>query len=352
MTSSSPDRVAGGSIVVRQFQDTDRESWDRFVVEHPRGTFFHLSKWRNVIEQSLGHDTCYLLAERGSRIEAVLPLARVRSWLFGDAMISLPFAVYGGVLTASEQAKRAIEDAAIRRAESTRVEYLEMRNLQRDQTWDAKSLYSTFRKSISADPEQNMQAIPRKQRAMIRKGIKAGLQGAIDASIDRFYDIYSTSVRNLGTPVLAKSYFCALKEEFGAACEVLSIEHRGSAVASVMSFYFKDEVLPYYGGGLAEARSLDANDFMYWDLMCRSAVRGARLFDFGRSKQGTGSFKFKTHWGFEPHPLHYQYHLIRATAIPDLSPLNPRYRTAIAFWRRLPLSLTRLIGPPIARVLG
>jgi FemAB-related protein (PEP-CTERM system-associated) len=227
-----------------------------------------------------------------------------------------------------------------------------MRNLAPQQTWPTKQLYATFRKPISAEPEANMQAIPRKQRAMVRKGIQAGLVGVVDATTDRFYDIYSTSVRNLGTPVLSKRYFKALQETFGDACDVLTIEHRGKPIASVMSFYYKNEVLPFYGGSLEEARSAYANDFMYWDLMCRSLARGVTLFDFGRSKQGTGSFRFKTHWGFEPQPLAYQYHLVRQKEIPDLSPLNPTYGRAISLWKRLPMPLTRVLGPPIARCLG
>jgi FemAB-related protein (PEP-CTERM system-associated) len=349
------DVLASGPVaplVVRALDDASGERWDAFVTQHPASTFFHLSSWREVLDRVLGHRTMYLYAERNGHIEAVLPLARVRSWLFGDALISLPFAVYGGILSNSDDAKAALEREAIRVADEARVEYLEMRNLAPAQDWPTKDLYATFRKAISASDEENMLAIPRKQRAMVRKGIQAGLKGVVDDSVDRFYDIYSTSVRNLGTPVLSKRYFGSLKRIFGAACDVLTIEHQGQAVASVLSFYFKDEVLPFYGGGLAAARAVDANDFMYWDLMCKSARRGIRRFDFGRSKQGTGPFRFKTHWGFEPQPLAYQYHLVRRTEMPDLSPMNPSYQKAIALWRRLPVSVSRVLGPPIARNLG
>jgi FemAB-related protein (PEP-CTERM system-associated) len=166
------------------------------------------------------------------------------------------------------------------------VDYFELR--QRESLTGeapAKDLYVTFRKSISADPDENMKAIPRKQRAMVRKGIQAGLAGEIDAGVGRFFDMYSASVRNLGTPVLPRRWFAALAEVFGERCEVLTILAEGRPVSSVMSFYFRDEVLPYYGGGTDEARRFKANDFMYWDLMRRAAERGVRIFDYGRSKR-------------------------------------------------------------------
>jgi len=111
-------------------------------------------------------------------------------------------------------------------------------------------------------------------------------------------------------------------------------------------------VLPYYGGGTRDARELAANDFMYWEVMRRAAARGYGLFDFGRSKIGTGAFKFKTHWGFDPEPLDYEYHLVRGTQLPDVNPLNPKFKLWIDAWKRLPLPVANLIGPWIARNLG
>jgi len=148
------------------------------------------------------------------------------------------------------------------------------------------------------------------------------------------------------------SLFRALKEQFGKACDIVTICQGKRAVASVMSFYFRDHVLPYYGGGTAEARALAANDFMYWEVMRRACERGYRVFDFGRSKVGTGPYNFKRYWGFEPTPLVYEYKLGTAKEIPDNSPNNPKYRRFIALWKRLPLPLTKLIGPLIVKGAG
>jgi FemAB-related protein (PEP-CTERM system-associated) len=143
-----------------------------------------------------------------------------------------------------------------------------------------------------------------------------------------------------------------LKRAFGHDCDVVTVLNRGLAVASVMTFYFRDTVLPYYGGGTSEAREVAGNDFMYWEVMRRAAERGFRVFDYGRSKRGTGAFAFKKNWGFEPEPLVYEFHLRHVAKIPDVNPLNPKYRLFVAAWRRLPLAIANVIGPLIARDLA
>lgn len=343
-----------GACSTRAFVASDRQAWNAFVEAHPEGSFFHLAEWSSVLERAFGHRSRYLCAERGGTLVGVLPLAEVKSLLFGHCLVSTPFCVYGGELAADEEAARALLRAACELGERLGVGYVEMRHrkphLAAD--WLTKDLYVTFRRAIDADSEQNMRAIPRKQRAMVRKGIQNGLRAELDADSTRMYDIYSESLRNLGTPVFARGYPAILRATFGERCEVLTVMNGADAVASVMSFYFRDEVLPYYGGSTPAARAVAANDFMYWQVMERARERGARLFDFGRSKQGTGSFDFKTHWGFEPESLAYQYFLVRAKAMPNLSPTNARYGRMIRAWRRLPLSASRLLGPPIARHLG
>ncbi|MCK5480849.1 MAG: FemAB family PEP-CTERM system-associated protein [Gammaproteobacteria bacterium] len=344
---------SGPEITVRTLTPDYREQWDEFVDTCPNATFFHRAGWQEVIEKAFGHRTHYLFAERNGRIAGVLPLGHIRSRLFGNALISTPFCMYGGIATEDSEVFSVLESTACALAERLKVDYLEMRNREARHTgWPAKELYVTFRKSIDSDPEKNLLAIPRKQRAMVRKGIKAGLKGEFDSSINRFYEAYSQSVRNLGTPVFSRGYIKLLLDVFRDSCDILTVTHDGDLVSSVLSFYFRDEVLPFYGGGTPLARQLKGNDFMYWELMRHSCERGLRVFDYGRSKQGTGSFNFKKNWGFEPTPLHYEYHLVKAREIPDKSPMNPKYRLFINAWKRLPLPVTRLLGPLLVRNLG
>jgi FemAB-related protein (PEP-CTERM system-associated) len=339
--------------VVRSYRDGDQAAWNAFVLAHRDGTFFHLVQWREVLRRAFGHATHYLLAERHARICGVLPLAEVRSLLFGHTLVSTPFCVYGGIIAADPRAHEALAAGACELARALGVDYLEMRNRRSvHPDWPCKDLYVTFRRPISPDAEENLRVIPRKQRAMVRKGGKEGLRAELHRDVSRHYAVYSESLRNLGTPVFSRRYFAELQRAFGEDCEILTVMHRDRPVASCLSFYFRDEVLPYYGGGSLAARGLAGNDFMYWSVMERARQRGSRVFDYGRSKRGTGSYDFKRYWGFEPEPLYYEYFLVNATAVPDLSPVNPRYERMIAAWRHLPLWLTRLAGPPLAKYLG
>ena len=353
LTPRPNNMAAPESVRVVELQPADILRWDEFVSGCSEATFFHRAGWKTVIERAFGHRTWFLFAEVGGRIEGVLPLAEVKSLLFGHTLVSLPFCVYGGIAAVTERARRALDEAALSLAEKLRVDHLEQRCLTpRHPDWLRKDLYVTFRKQLDSDVERNLLAIPRKQRAMVRKGIKAGLQSSVDEGVERFFSAYSASVHRLGTPVFSKRYFEILKQVFGADCEVLTVTHDGQLVASVLSFYFRDEVLPYYGGGTAAARDLAGNDFMYWEVMRRACERGLRVFDFGRSKRGTGSFDFKKNWGFEPQPLHYEYRLVRGKSVPDHNPLNPKYRLFIKLWQRLPLPLANLLGPRIVKSLG
>ncbi|APZ43491.1 FemAB family XrtA/PEP-CTERM system-associated protein [Acidihalobacter ferrooxydans] len=338
---------------VRLMTAADAPAWDDFVGQHPEATFFHRAGWKDVLERAFGHRGYYLLAEQGGAVTGVLPLARIRSRLFQDALISTPFCVYGGPVAVDEATCEALIDAASAQARELEVDYLELRQLRPTRPdWPEKSLYVTFRRELSQDHEVNLKAVPRKQRAVIRKSLKAGMQAAPDNDLDAFYRVYSESLRNLGTPVFSRHYVRMLLEIFPDAAEILTVRHQRQPVSAVLSFYFRDEVLPYYGGGALAARDLKAYDLMYWDLMCRAVDRGVRVFDFGRSKLDTGSYSYKVHWGFEPQPLHYAYDLVRQREMPDLSPKNPKYERFIRLWQRLPLPLSRLLGPPLARSLG
>ena len=345
------------TLAIEPLRDPDRAGWDAFVRAHPEGTFFHLSNWQRVLQLAFGHRSHYLLARQDGAIVGVLPLARVKSLLFGDALISTPFCVYGGALGATPEVVLALEDHAAALARELDVDHLELRNRTATRPagaegWPVKELYVTFRRQIDADPEKNLAAIPRKQRAEVRAGIKNGLQTELDTDTARLFDIYSRSVRSLGTPVFSRRYFDVLRQEFGADCEIATVTHEGKPLASLMTFWFRNEVLPYYGGGLPAARALSGYDYLYWDLMSRAAQRGCQIYDFGRSKLDTGPFKYKKHWGFEPQPLPYAYHLVRRTALPNLSPTNPKYHRAIEAWKKLPLPVTQFIGPMLARYLG
>ncbi len=332
------------------------EPWDAYILEHEKSNVFQLTAWGRAVCNSMGHDPYYIYVQKEGAIVGVLPLIHVKSKLFGNSLVSVAFAVGGGPLYDNQEVLKLLDEEAKKIADNIGVSALEYRQMERSHTdWPLKAeTYSTFRKELSSDNEENMLAIPRKQRAMVRKGIKLGLKYEIDDNVDRLYHLYATSVRNLGTPVFPKALFQGLKQEFGGNCENLIIcTDKGEAISAVMSFYFKDEIIPYYGGGGVLARKYAANDFMYWSVMEHAvSSRGSKIFDFGRSKNGTGAFSFKKNWGFEPTPLEYEYYLREGNEIPEVNPLNPKYQLMIKTWRKLPLSVANFLGPFISRSLG
>ena len=346
------------TTICTNFSPADAAEWDDFVSRHPHGTFFHQAAWAEVLREAFGHTPHFLIARRGGGIVGVLPMALQKSALFGRSLISLPFCVYGGPLARDAEAELALREGAEGVMRKLGLSVMEWRTREATAEelppgWQARDdLYVTFRKKFTGDDEANLKAIPRKQRAVVRKGIDGGLTSELSQDIDLLHRIYAESVRNLGTPVFSRRYFDVLKQHFGAAMDVLTVQENGEPRASVLNFYWRDEVLPYYGGGTAAARACHANDFMYWEVMRHAARRNYGLFDYGRSKVGTGAFSFKKNWGFTPEPLPYRFYLADGASIPDHNPLNPKYRLFIAAWKKLPLPIANLLGPAIVRGLG
>ncbi len=341
-------------LAVRAATAADTVQWNAFVLAHPEATFFHRAEWSQVLQRAFGHVPHFLLAERAGQVVGVLPLAELKSPLFGHSLVSTPFCVYGGVLATDAAVQTALEGAAVALGERLGVAHVEFRNqVPRREDWHRKDLYVTFRKALAADDEAELTAIPRKARAEVRKGLKNGLVATVSRNPNQWFELYAESLRNLGTPVFSRRYAEVLLDVFGEDCEVLTLHSAaGVPLTSVLSFYFRGEVLPYYGGGGAAARSTGAHDLMYYEVMRRARALGCHSFDFGRSKRGTGSYSFKKNMGFTETPLAYEYRLVKAAEMPNLSPTNPKYSLLINAWQRLPLWATKLVGPPLARSLG
>lgn len=347
------------TVVVRQLTEAAAPAWDRFAEQHEQGTFFHRSAWSSVLSRAFRHTSLHAYTERDGAITGVLPLMHVKSALFGNTLISAPFCVYGGPLCADDESREALDEYARTQLVKTGADAVEYRfrdfpaDYDAPADWKAKDdLYVTFRKNIVADDAANLKAIPRKQRAMVRKAIDNGLTSRADQDVDRLHSIYAHSVRNLGTPVFSRRYFRTLREVFRDRMDVVTVYNKDKPIASVLNFYDRGEVLPYYGGGLQEARPVAGNDFMYWEVIRLAAAKGCTGFDFGRSKIGTGAFSFKKNWGFTPQPLFHRFKLKPGASVPDHNPLNPKYRLFIAAWKRLPLPIANTIGPMIVRGVG
>jgi len=345
-------------VDIKVLDDAARPAWDRFVLDRcPDATFFHLSGWKRVIERAYRQHCPYVYATRDGEIVGVLPLVHLRSLVFGNRLISTGFTIGGGVVALDDEAHAALDDALIQEAKARSVSSVEVRRPSRPHDggdWVQKSdVYANFSRPLAADDDACLKQIPRKQRAVVRKALNANaLSDTLDHTPEAFFPLYAFSMRNMGTPVFGARFFRLLMTEFGDRCDCLTVRHQGQPIASVLNFYFRDAVMPYYTGCQTEARALGANDFMYWRLMRTAVERGYSVFDFGRSKVGTGPYSFKKNWGFEPTPIIHDYYLPDGGEISEINPLNPKYRLFIALWRRLPLVLANRLGPMVIRSIG
>jgi FemAB-related protein (PEP-CTERM system-associated) len=365
---------------IRLYKPSDRSAWDNYVAKHADGTFFHLSGWKEVVEKSFGHKAYYLMAIQRpdsniqytassiqysessiqhpassiQKIVGLFPLFSIKSILFGRSMISLPFATYGGILADSDEVEDALYKEGVALTTAMALDYLEIRSETHHLSdLPVKDLYCGFKRELSADNAENLQAVPRKTRRMVRKGISNDLKATFGTRelLDQFYGLFAFSYHGFGTPVFSKGYLRKTLEEFQNDCSILIVSKNGRPLAGVLSFYFEDHVIPYYSGAYPDSRKYAANDYLYWALMSDAVDRGFRVFDFGRSKKDTGPFHFKRHWGFEPRSLPYQYYLNNIKELPNISPANPKYKKRIELWKKLPFWATKLIGPRIVKYI-
>ncbi len=329
--------------------DPAEPALEAFVRAHADATPFHLPQWSRAVEAGTGQRAHLLVAEQDGAIRAYLPLSEIRSPLFGNLLASTGFGVDGGILSSDSASARLLADEAVKLAERLDCPAIELRGGTPPEGWRvSEGSYVGFARDLPQGDEAILKAIPRKQRAEVRRALGFGLDVTIDRDVATHHRVYSESVRNLGTPVFPRRLFEAVLEEFGEEADILTVSQEGKPLASVLSLYFNGTVYPYWGGGTHEARAARANELMYYALMCHAAARGCARFDFGRSKAGTGAFAFKKNWGFEPQPLRYAHY----GEARDANPLSPKYRLRIALWRRLPLWLANRLGPPIAGGLG
>ncbi len=325
-------------------------------VREQGGSVFHLPQWLRAVERATGHRAAGLITEQMGAITGWLPLTEVRSLLFGRALVSSGFGVGGGVLAESADASVVLARAAQGHAKRYGFASVELRGGVVPSGWQRiEDKHCGFERALAADDEAELLAIPRKARAEVRKGLKNDLEvrvGRDTQDINAHYRVYAESVRNLGTPVFPKSLFRSMLAAFPDTSDILTISRNGEPISSVFSFYHNGAVLPFWGGGTFAARGARANELMYYELMLHARRKGAERFDFGRSKTGSGPFKFKKNWGFEPQPLTYGVWTVPGEEARDVDPTSAGYARKIAIWQKLPLAIANRAGPLIARDLA
>lgn len=315
---------------------------------HPQGSPFHLMAWRDVIESTFSYKAEYMLARDGARIVGVLPLFLVENFVTGRVLISTPFAVYGGILAETAEAHAALADHAQQHAACRGVQYLELRNGFETQRngFAPVARYATFTKEVGpATQDELLKSLPSKTRNLVRKALKHPYVTRTAPDLAGFYNLLLTTYRRHGTPVFPLSFFKTILAAFGDAVDVREVVLEGKVAAASMNFFFRDQMHTYYAAWADEFRPMVPNTFMYFDHLLWAGRNGLRCFDFGRSKYGTGPYEFKKQWDVQERALPYEVKLVKRATLPNFTPSNPKFSVAIKLWQKIPLEITRHIGP-------
>lgn len=341
------------ATAVATLRDHREAEWDRYVRNAEGGTFFHQLGWRWLVERVFGHRAHYLTALREGRIVGALPLFELKSALFGHSLVSIPFAIGGGIVADDREAARALVSEAKALARELAVDYLELRSEKpcEDPELLTKDLYVTFRADLEMGEEALLQRMERKRRQMFNYVAKAPFEHRV-AGIEElplFYRMFCESMRHHGTPVYPKLFLREILDRFPADTHLFLVYHEGRPVAATLNLLRGDVVMPFYAGADRHEKPRGVDEYLYISIMRWARENGFKTFDFGRSKRGTGACKFKQKWGMDEVPLAYQYYLVKSRELPNVSPANPKYKMAIKIWRKLPLPVTRLIGPRIVK---
>lgn len=332
-------------------------AWDEFVAACPEAGFFHRAGWSRVIQAAFGQKAHYLYAERDGQIVGVLPLIHMRSPLFGNRLVSTAFTTAGGTAALDEEARTALEAEAERRMAALGAQYVELRQPPRPHAeggrWQARTgLYSTFERRIHADEQEDMKLINANKRRELRKALASDLSDRLERGPETFFPVYAETMRDLGTPVFGMRFFRLIAETFAGDCDCLVVSQGGEPLAASMNFYFRDRVILYFLGNRPRARECNATGFLLWRLARLSVARGFTLFDYGRSKTGTGNAAFKRMQGFTERPVANEFLMASGGAPPELNPTNPRYSRFIETWKKLPLPVANVVGPAVIRHIG
>jgi FemAB-related protein (PEP-CTERM system-associated) len=338
-------RVDLGADCVSPGAISTRAAWE---AGHPHPA------WLTILQQGLGHRIYLLEAHDGERLVGRLPLALVSSRLFGRFLVSLPYLNCGGVAAEDQATACKLIDQAVQLADELDVRYLELRHEQpiaHPALRHSVTSKVQMRLALPALADELWKQIGSKVRNQVKNGQKQpfAIKWGGDELLHDFYDVFSRNMRDLGTPVFSRRLFQAILENLPGQAELCVVYSSQKPIAAALLVHNQNGVTEVpSASSLREYNSANANMLMYWQLLARAIERGQATFDFGRSTVGSGTFRFKEQWGAQSVPTTWQYYLRHGT-VGDMRPENSRHQRMIRIWRRLPLPLTRMLGPAIVR---
>lgn len=341
--------------MIRPCTAADAARWDAYVNAHPDARSYHLTAWRRIIEESFGHRSYSLLSEDAQgRVNGVLPLARLRSRMFGDFLVSVPYVNYGGVCADDDAIAGELIREAVRVSREQHVDHLEIRTeTTADLGLRVRSAKVAMRLALPPSPEELWKSLSTKLRTKIRRAQQENMKSRVggEDQLDAFYHVFSINMRDLGTPVYSKSFFRSILRELGKDAQISTVYLGQEPVASGFLVGYRDTVEIPWASSLKQHARLNPNIILYWDILEHACAQGYKTFDFGRSSPDSGPYHFKTQWRPKEIPLHWHYWVKGDAALPELSPQSPKFQAAVRMWQRLPVPVTRVLGPMIVKNL-
>lgn len=344
--------MTAAGVDIREVAPSAAPAWNGLLAATPDGSFYHLHEWSDINRESFGHESAMLGAYRDDRLVGVLPLTLVTSPAFGRILCSMPFVNYGGPCAPEPEVSQALVGRAQGLARDRRAKYLELRcasAIPGDLPASTRKISMSLQ--LTADPDEVWNAYSSKHRTSIRRSYKndlAVVSGTTEL-LDTFYAVMEESWRNLGTPLYARSYFARILRTFPEQTRIFVCRQRDTPVAVAFNGYFNGTVEGMWAGGTAAARGLQANYVLYWEMIRDACSRGFRSYHLGRSTAESGAEDFKKKWNAHSRQLYWYTWCPDGGPAPGLNVDNPKYRLAIAAWKKLPLWATRLVGPAISR---
>lgn len=348
------------AVTVSLLTPTDHSLWDKYVRTKPEASIYHQSKWLTLIESSLNQKGVYLIAkDTTNNVVGILPIINLKSWLFGNYMVSMPYFNYGAAIADSPEIEAQLMQAAIKQGEALKVSHIQFRTSEpfaSSATTDAMTV-STQKVNMILDlpetPELLGKAIGSKRRSQIKRPIREGVShkfGGVEL-LEDFYEVFCLNMRDLGTPVYSKLFFKAILETFADSALLCVVYWEGKPVSTGFLLHNNGRMEIPWASTVRYANRISVNMYLYWQILSYAIENEFKQFDFGRSTIDAGTYKFKKQWGAEPQQCYWYHWVPEGAQAPDLSPSSGKFDLAIQVWQKLPLWVTKMIGPPIVRNL-
>lgn len=376
------------NIQVKLSDPKDNHKWDHYVSAHSQGSIYHLSGLQNVIRKAYGHKAYYLLAidhssleKSGSKggIAGILPLIQLKHVFFGNRLVSMPYVDAAGILASSQEAEESLLNEAIQILKQCKGTTLELRQVQAltDPSFCMKDnefgKFSSSEKNIGqtqfavqtdsrkarmglflpGSSIELFQSLKSKLRSQVRKPLKEGLYARIGGAelLDDFFSVLSVNMRDLGSPVHSKKFFRHVLATFEERSNIVLVSKGNRPLACSLVLGYRNVLTNPWASALKEYNFLSPNMLLYWTMLEYACDQGYEFFDFGRSTPDEGTYKFKQQWGAVPHPL-YWYYIGGQEGQTGEQSQRTRLRLAVKYWKKLPVPITRVLGPMLRKHIG